>query len=135
MCTHKCCSCVELISIFTLWQHLEKLKYIKLNHSQKLSKTPNFETIPNLTRLELEGCTNLVNIHPTIFTAKKLTFLSLKDCINLTNFPTKINIEALQVLILSGVQSWRRFHNFQATQIYYWNSIWMAPPYFAYLPQ
>ncbi|XP_022925484.1 TMV resistance protein N-like isoform X1 [Cucurbita moschata] len=87
------------------WQgekHLEELKYIKLNHSQKLSKTPNFETIPNLTTLELEGCTNLVNIHPTIFTAKKLTFLSLKDCINLTNFPTKINIHALQVLILSS---------------------------------
>ncbi|KAG6592344.1 Disease resistance protein RPV1, partial [Cucurbita argyrosperma subsp. sororia] len=93
-------------------KHLEKLKYIKLNHSQKLSKTPNFETIPNLTTLELEGCTNLVNIHPTIFTAKKLTFLSLKDCINLTNFPTKINIEALQVLILSGCSKLKKIPEF-----------------------
>ena len=91
---------------------MEKLKYIKLNHSQKLSKTPNFETIPHLTRLELEGCTNLVNIHPTIFTAKELTFLSFKDCINLTNFPTKINIEALQVLILSGCSKLKKIPEF-----------------------
>ena len=77
-----------------------------------MSKTPNFETIPNLTRLELEGCTNLVNIHPSIFTAKELTFLSLKDCINLTNFPTKINVKALEILILSGCSKLKKIPEF-----------------------
>lgn len=85
-----------------MWQHLEKLKYIKLNHSQKLSKTPDFAKIPNLKRLELEGCTSLVNIHPSIFSAEKLIFLSLRDCTNLTNLPSHINIKVLEVLILSG---------------------------------
>ncbi|XP_022925482.1 TMV resistance protein N-like isoform X2 [Cucurbita moschata] len=93
-------------------KHFEKLKYIKLNYSQKLSKTPNFETIPNLTRLELEDCTNLVNIHPSIFTAKELTFLSLKDCINLTNFSTKINLKALEILILSGCSKLKKIPEF-----------------------
>ncbi|XP_023535476.1 TMV resistance protein N-like isoform X1 [Cucurbita pepo subsp. pepo] len=93
-------------------KHLEELKYIKLNHSRKLFKTPNFETIPNLTRLELEGCISLVNIHPTIFTAKKLTFLSLKDCINLTNFPPQINIKALEILILNGCSKLKKIPEF-----------------------
>ncbi|KAG6592343.1 Disease resistance protein RUN1, partial [Cucurbita argyrosperma subsp. sororia] len=93
-------------------KHLAKLKYIKLDHSLKLSKTPNFETIPNLTRLELEGCTSLVNIHPTIFSAEKLTFLNLKDCINLTNLPLQINIKALEVLILSGCSKVKKIPEF-----------------------
>ena len=91
---------------------MEKLKYIKLNHSQKLSKTPNFETIPNLTTLELQGCTSLVKIHPTIFSIEKLTFLSLKDCINLINLPLQINIKALQVLIFSGCSKLKKIPEF-----------------------
>ena len=54
----------------------------------------------------------MVNIHPTIFTAKKLTFLSLKDCINLTNFPPQINIKALEILILSGCSKLKKIPEF-----------------------
>ncbi|XP_022925450.1 TMV resistance protein N-like [Cucurbita moschata] len=77
----------------------------------------NFQNVRLKNELEycipkLEGCTSLVNIHPTIFTAKKLTFLSLKDCINLTHFPTKINIKALQVLILSGCSKLKKIPEF-----------------------
>lgn len=93
-------------------QLLEELKYIKLNHSQKLSRTPNFEKTPNLKRLELEGCTSLVNIHPSIFTAEKLIFLNLKDCINLTNLPSHININVLEVLILSGCSKVKKIPEF-----------------------
>ncbi|TYK00496.1 TMV resistance protein N-like [Cucumis melo var. makuwa] len=93
-------------------KNLVELKYIKLNSSQKLSKTPNFANIPNLKRLELEDCTSLVNIHPSIFTAEKLIFLNLKDCINLTNLPSPINIKVLEVLILSGCSKVKKVPEF-----------------------
>ncbi|XP_023548551.1 TMV resistance protein N-like isoform X2 [Cucurbita pepo subsp. pepo] len=98
-----------------LWhgeKNLEKLKYIKVGHSQKLFKTPNFTQLPNLERLDLEGCTNLSNIHPSIFIAKKLTFLSMKDCINITNLPLQITIHNLEVFILSGCSKLKKLPEF-----------------------
>ncbi|KAE8648990.1 hypothetical protein Csa_007990 [Cucumis sativus] len=113
------CKLIELhmchSNLKQFWQqekNLVELKYIKLNSSQKLSKTPNFANIPNLKRLELEDCTSLVNIHPSIFTAEKLIFLSLKDCINLTNLPSHINIKVLEVLILSGCSKVKKVPEF-----------------------
>ncbi|XP_038889142.1 disease resistance protein RPV1-like [Benincasa hispida] len=97
------------------WQgqkHLGKLKYIKLNHSKRLLRTPDFTQVPYLERLELEGCTSLVNIHPSIFVAKRLIFLSLKDCINLTKLPSHITIEVLEVLILSGCLKLKKLPEF-----------------------
>ena len=40
---------------------------------------------------------------------KKLVFLSLKDCINLRDLPRRIELESLQILILSGCSKLRKF--------------------------
>nr|POF10686.1 tmv resistance protein n [Quercus suber] len=55
------------------------LKFIQLKNSLKLIETHDFNEIPNLEKLVLEGCINLRSLHPSIGVHKKLTFLNLKD--------------------------------------------------------
>lgn len=91
---------------------MDKLKLIKLSHSQNLRRTPNFTGIPNLQRLDLEGCTNLIEVHPSVGVLKRLTLLNLKDCIRLTRLPSKIETESLEILILSGCSKIKKISNF-----------------------
>ncbi|XVE50270.1 hypothetical protein DITRI_Ditri01bG0148700 [Diplodiscus trichospermus] len=66
---------------------LHKLKLVNLRGSQNLIKTPDFTTVPNLERLILEGCTRLVDVHPSIKVLRNLKLLNLRDCKRLKRFP------------------------------------------------
>uniref|UniRef100_A0A7N2MG28 ADP-ribosyl cyclase/cyclic ADP-ribose hydrolase n=2 Tax=Quercus lobata TaxID=97700 RepID=A0A7N2MG28_QUELO len=79
----------------------ERLKAIKLNKSPKLIKTPNFTDFPVLEELELKDCINLLDLHPSIGVHKQLTLLNLKGCKNLKSLPRKLEMESLEILILS----------------------------------
>ncbi|XP_060671822.1 disease resistance protein RUN1-like, partial [Ziziphus jujuba] len=81
------------------------LKLIRLSHSQNLIKTPNFGWFPNLDRLVLEGCRNLVEVHPSIGILTKLRLLNLKDCSSLRSLPDFISMESLEICVLSGCSS------------------------------
>ncbi|KAH0681011.1 hypothetical protein KY284_022096 [Solanum tuberosum] len=81
---------------------LGKLKYINLSESRKLVRTPDFSGIPNLERLVLEGCVNLVEINFSVRDLRRLVLLNLKNCRNLKTLPKIIQLESLEVLILSG---------------------------------
>ncbi|KAG4123186.1 hypothetical protein ERO13_D11G312326v2 [Gossypium hirsutum] len=97
---------------FTTASNLEplyKLKIMNLESSQNLIKTPNFTTASNLEVLILEGCTKLVDVHPSIGVLKSLKLLNLRDCKSLRTLPTKIGMESLETLILSGCSSLVRF--------------------------
>ncbi|CAL2275724.1 unnamed protein product [Prunus armeniaca] len=92
-------------SIGQLWRGtkcLGNLKSINVSYSQNLTRTPDFTVTPNLRRLILEGCTNLVEIHQSIGELKRLIFLNLKDCRSLGHLPDDLRTESLKVLILSG---------------------------------
>ncbi|XP_034677378.1 disease resistance protein RUN1-like isoform X2 [Vitis riparia] len=100
---------VELNMCFSqlkqLWEGkkaFKKLRFIKLSHSQHLTKTPDFSGAPNLSRLILECCTSLVEVHPSVVALKKLIFLNLKGCKKLKNFSRSIHMESLRILTLSG---------------------------------
>ncbi|XP_040960961.1 disease resistance-like protein DSC1 isoform X3 [Gossypium hirsutum] len=82
-----------------------KLKMMNLEGSQNLIKTPDFTTALNLEVLILEGCTKLVDVHPSIGVLKSLKLLNLRDCKSLRTLPTKIGMESLETLILSGCSS------------------------------
>ncbi|KHG12595.1 TMV resistance N [Gossypium arboreum] len=100
-------SCIE-----QLWKGnrpLYKLKMMNLKGSQNLIKTPDFTTQSNLEVLILEGCTKLVDVHPSIGVLKHLKLLNLRDCKSLRSLPTKIRMESLETLILSGCSSLVRF--------------------------
>ncbi|XP_052483404.1 TMV resistance protein N-like [Gossypium raimondii] len=88
---------------------LFNLKIMNLRGSQNLIKTPDFTTASNLEVLILEGCTKLVDVHPSIRVLKSLKLLNLRDCKSLRTLPTKIGMESLETLILSGCSSLVRF--------------------------
>ncbi|KAG4123276.1 hypothetical protein ERO13_D11G316533v2, partial [Gossypium hirsutum] len=88
---------------------LFNLKIMNLRGSQNLIKTPDFTTASNLKVLILEGCTKLVDVHPSIGVLKSLKLLNLRDCKSLRTLPTKIGMESLETLILSGCSSLVRF--------------------------
>ncbi|TYI03606.1 hypothetical protein ES332_A11G351400v1 [Gossypium tomentosum] len=103
---------VVLLLPYSLIQQLWKgnrLKIISLEGSQKLIKTPDFTTAPYLEVLIMEGCTSLVDVHPSLGLLKRLKLLNLRDCKSLRSLPTKIGMEFLETLILSGCSNLARF--------------------------
>nr|XP_024923478.2 disease resistance protein RPV1-like isoform X2 [Ziziphus jujuba var. spinosa] len=93
-----------------LWNNpikpLNKLKTIVLRHSTNLRKFEDFGVVPNLERLILEGCVNLVEIHPSLTLLERLTILNLKGCIGLQNLPTSmVGLKSLNFLNLEGCVS------------------------------
>eukprot|EP00261_Vitis_vinifera_P039751 XP_019080994.1 PREDICTED: TMV resistance protein N isoform X2 [Vitis vinifera] len=99
-------------TIKRLWKGskgLEKLKFINLSHSEKLTKISKFSGMPNLERLNLEGCTSLRKVHSSLGVLKKLTSLQLKDCQKLESFPSSIELESLEVLDISGCSNFEKF--------------------------
>ena len=90
----------------------DSLKFIKLEKSLKLIKTPDFIKIPNLEKLVLKGCINLCSLHPSIGVHQKLTFRNLKSCKNLKNLSSKFEIECLEILIFSGCSNLKRIPEF-----------------------
>ena len=88
------------------------MKFIGLKKSVKLIETPDFNEIPNLEKLVLEDCINLLGLHPSIGLHKKLTLLNLKGCKNLRRLPSKFEMESLQILILSNCSKVKRIPEF-----------------------
>ncbi|PPD89799.1 hypothetical protein GOBAR_DD13288 [Gossypium barbadense] len=105
----------NLVALLLPYSHIEqlwkgnrplyKLKMINLKGSQYLIKTPDFTTTPKLEALIMEGCTRLVDVHPSIRVLKMLKLLNLRDCTSLGSLPTRIGMESLETLILSGCSS------------------------------
>ncbi|KAK2984916.1 hypothetical protein RJ640_001269, partial [Escallonia rubra] len=82
--------CSHLEKLWTGMKLVDKLKFVDLSHSQKLSRTPDFEGIPNLQSLVLENCISLIGVHQ-----------SIAFHINMRSLPDKIQLESLEVLVLS----------------------------------
>nr|GFB42790.1 NB-ARC domains-containing protein [Tanacetum cinerariifolium] len=79
-----------------------RLKAMKVRYYCNLTTTHDFSKITNLEELRLEGCVNLVGVHPSIGILKRLLVLNLRDCKRLQNFPSRVEMDALQVLNLTG---------------------------------
>nr|GEV49421.1 NB-ARC domains-containing protein [Tanacetum cinerariifolium] len=74
-----------------------RLKIMKLRYCCNLTTTPDFSEIINLEELNLEGCVNLVSVHPSIGMFKRLVVLNLRDSITeLPSFVSSLtNLESL----------------------------------------
>ncbi|KAK2970778.1 hypothetical protein RJ640_026432, partial [Escallonia rubra] len=83
---------------------LRLLKMIDLSHSHGLvSGILDFSLVPNLERLVLKHCINLIEVHESIGVLQRLTLLNLKGCQNLEKLPTSIHeLKSLKKLNLSG---------------------------------
>ena len=91
---------------------MDNLKFIKLSHSQNLISTPDFSEAPRLERIDFEGCSNLVEVHPSVGVLKSLISLNLKDCTSLKSLPLKLEMESLEILILSGCSKVKKIPEF-----------------------
>jgi Leucine-rich repeat (LRR) protein len=85
------------------------LKIIDLRGSQNLIKIPDFTKVPNLQRLELEGCSNLSKVHPSIGFLKWLKRLNLRNCKSLKSLPYMIHLESFEFFDLSGCSRLKTF--------------------------
>ncbi|WVZ03361.1 hypothetical protein V8G54_024167 [Vigna mungo] len=81
---------VELIlhhsNIKLLWEGKKcppNLRNLDMSHSKNLIEVPDLSEVPRLTDLNLEGCIQLVHIHPSIGIMRDLRRLNLKSCKNL----------------------------------------------------
>ncbi|XP_050206324.1 TMV resistance protein N-like [Mercurialis annua] len=93
-------------NIELLWKGIKPLKMLKvidLSYSVNLIKTIDFRDVPNLEKLNLEGCTRLYEVHQSIGTLKRLVLLNLKDCKSLVRIPDSIcDLKSLKTLMLHG---------------------------------
>ncbi|KAK0583204.1 hypothetical protein LWI29_034549 [Acer saccharum] len=97
----------ELSRIEYIWKDIKHsmkyLKIINLSFSHNLIKTPDFEMIPNLERLDLQCCTKLREVHKSVESLGKLIVLNLNGCSNLVVFPSDLRaLKSLKILNLNG---------------------------------
>ncbi|XP_025015043.2 disease resistance protein RUN1 [Ricinus communis] len=85
------------------------LKFIDLRDCEFLTGTPDFSAIPNLERLNLGGCSKLVEVHQSVGNLAKLEFLSFEFCFNLKNLPSTFKLRSLRTLLLTGCQKLEAF--------------------------
>ncbi|PWA55664.1 NB-ARC domains-containing protein [Artemisia annua] len=81
--------------LWTTPKCLRKLKVMKLRYCCNLTTTPNFSEITNLEELDLEGCVNMVTVHPSIGMLKRLVVLNMRDCRRALNLSGCLNVNQL----------------------------------------
>ncbi|CAL5380087.1 unnamed protein product [Camellia sinensis] len=96
-------------SLAQLWKGtkmLRLLKILNLSHSHGLVDSPDFLLLPNLEKLKLKDCINLVGVHESVGKLERLVLLNLRGCRNLTKLPREIVLlKSLEELILSDCSS------------------------------
>ncbi|XP_075641491.1 disease resistance protein Roq1-like [Castanea sativa] len=98
-----------------LWKgmkNFDKLKSIHMAGSSDMIITPNFNGVPNLEELVLEGCSKLRELHPSIGKLKNLKLLKLKECQELTSLPNKFELKSLVTLNLTRCSKVKKIPEF-----------------------
>ncbi|KAL1218849.1 Disease resistance protein RPP2B [Cardamine amara subsp. amara] len=96
-----------------LWEdekNTENLRWADLSQSKDFLKLSGLSRAINLERLDLEGCTSLVQLDSSIEQMNKLIYLNLRECTTLKSLPKGINLKSLKTLILSGCSKLQDFH-------------------------
>ncbi|KAH0708289.1 hypothetical protein KY284_009716 [Solanum tuberosum] len=104
------CLCESrLVELWPISKKLSNLKHLDLRDSLGLTKPPNFGDMPNLEKLNLEGCLNLEEVHPSLGHCRMLTSLSLDGCSKLKKLPKFVCMDSLEDLDLRGCTSLQEF--------------------------
>ncbi|KAF7822889.1 TMV resistance protein N isoform X1 [Senna tora] len=97
-----------------LQDRLPNLKFMNLRGSKNLIKTPNFGEMKNLEKIDLEGCSGLLQVDSSIEVLTKLTFINLRNCENLISIPKCLFLmSSLETLNLAGCSRLARRLNFE----------------------
>ncbi|KAJ0896036.1 putative TIR domain, P-loop containing nucleoside triphosphate hydrolase [Helianthus annuus] len=96
------------------YKHLPNLKILHLTYSENLIRTPDFDGLPCLERLILEGCESLEEIHPSIGYHKRLVYVDMRFCRALKRFPPIIQMKKLETLNLYFCEQLQQFPDIQS---------------------
>nr|KYP65799.1 TMV resistance protein N [Cajanus cajan] len=89
--------------------NFKSLMEMKLSRCELLKKIPNMSGAPNLKKLLLVNCENLVEVHDSVGFLDKLKYLDLHDCTNLRILPRGINLTSLKTMSLQNCKSLKSF--------------------------
>jgi Leucine-rich repeat (LRR) protein len=82
---------------------------MNFRYCEFLRKIPDVSRIPNLEELDLSGCKNLIEVHPSVGFHDKLVRLRLESCCNLWSFPISLKMRSLKFLSLKYCSSLKNF--------------------------
>ncbi|KAI3410666.1 HSF_DOMAIN domain-containing protein [Psidium guajava] len=85
------------------------IRFVDFSHCTLLSEIPDVSSLPNLESLNLEECTNLVEVHQSLRRLDKLICMNFLNCCNLRCFPSSLKSGSLEKLILRGCSKLSRF--------------------------
>ncbi|XP_034674452.1 disease resistance protein RPV1-like [Vitis riparia] len=108
----------DVYHVLTTNTRLPKLQVINLSNSQHLVECPNLSSAPLVERLILDGCTSLLEVHPSLTKLKRLTILNMKNCKMLHHFPSITRLESIKVLNFSGCSKLDKFPEIQGYMKY-----------------
>ncbi|GJS08258.1 Toll/interleukin-1 receptor domain-containing protein [Tanacetum coccineum] len=90
------------------------MKVLKLRLLPRLVSTPDFNGLPRLQKLELSGCGELEEIHPSLGNHRSLKSVYVSLCSKLKMFPTIVRMEQLESLHISSCHKSLVFPEIQA---------------------
>ncbi|KAK3430851.1 hypothetical protein EUGRSUZ_E02272 [Eucalyptus grandis] len=94
---------------YPLHLHDRQLKDINFSSCNLLVHTPDISCAPNLEKLKLHGCRNLVGVHESIANHDNLQWVNLAFCSKLRNLPKELKSKNLHALNLHGCKKIERF--------------------------
>ncbi|KAF7813108.1 TMV resistance protein N-like isoform X1 [Senna tora] len=90
-------------------KRLENLSILNFSDCQYITQIPDVSGSPNLRKLNLNRCRNLIEVHSSVGNLRKLEFLSVLLCDQLSTFPQAIKLPSLKYLGLLGCSSLEKF--------------------------
>ncbi|CAJ1932086.1 unnamed protein product [Sphenostylis stenocarpa] len=87
----------------------KSLTEMKLSGCLLLKHVPNMSGAPNLKKLHLDSCKNLVSIHDSVGFLTKLKNVNLTHCCSLRDLPRGINLTSLKTMSLGYCLSLKNF--------------------------
>ncbi|XP_028763134.1 disease resistance-like protein DSC1 [Neltuma alba] len=103
---------MPLSSLTRLWdgvQNLVNLSKITLRQSMGLIELPDFSKATRLEHVDLEWCSKLRSVHPSILSLPNLRRLSLRCCLALTSLTSDTHLQSLIELDVHGCSRLKEF--------------------------